>query len=127
MKDEIKEKLEEWGLIKNNKHLQIYYEVKPLRMKDKIERYGKSFIKDFIKILMLKEEKAIVRFIKRARSNVNRIIIADTFLTIRRGFQQFTENCDHRVIKICSIKGEDCNLLISPNIKEKLPFLQSYI
>lgn len=114
--DEIKEKLQEWGIIKNQAHLQLYYEIKPMRMIDKINAYGEAFMEDFIMIIKLKEEHLIKRFIKRARSRLNQIIIGDSFLNIRKGFQLFTENCEHRIIKTCAIKGEECNLLICPEI-----------
>jgi len=114
--DEIKEKLQEWGIIKNQAHLQLYYEIKPMRMIDKINAYGEAFMEDFIMIIKLKEEHLIKRFIKRARSRLNQIIIGDSFLNIRKGFQLFTEKCEHRVIKACTIKGEACNLLICPEI-----------
>ena len=128
MEDEIKEILEEWGIIKkdNNRHLQLYYDIKPLRMADKVLRYGKSFIEDFITIIKLKEERKIVRFIKRARSKLNQIIIADTFLNMRRGFQAFTATCDHKLMKMCTLQQEDCNIFIYPKKEEILSHLMGF-
>lgn len=120
MYEDEKETLKKWGIIKNNTHLQIYYDIRPLMMRDKIQQYGSSFVDDLIKIIELKEEKAILRFIKRTRSKLNQLIIADTFLALRKGFQFFTNDCKHRLLELCTVKNENCSILICPEIKEKL-------
>ncbi len=119
--DEKKNTLRDWGIIKTYKHLQIYYDIKPLLLKDKLMYYGNLFIQDFLTIIKLKEERAIIRFIKRARSKRNQIIIADTFLAMRNGFKQFTTSCEDRLINLCTQKNEECSLLICPDASKYFP------
>jgi len=89
---------------------------------DKLELYGNSFIQYLYEIIKIGLEKEIIRFIKRGRGREKRLIIADTYLNIVKGFQFFTEKCEHRLVDTCTLKNESCSSLICPEIDKFLKF-----
>ncbi|KKK97812.1 hypothetical protein LCGC14_2648990, partial [marine sediment metagenome] len=60
------------------------------------------------------DENKIKRYIFRISGREKRILIADTYFYMRKGFQRLTSECDHRIIKSCAMTGKDCDSLECP-------------
>lgn len=111
---DVKEKLKTWGLLKTRNDYEFYKALSDATFNEKTKRYGVSLFSEVIELIKLKNESKIKRYIIRIPGRERRILLADTYFYMRKGFQEFTTRCESRIINACAITGQDCDVLSCP-------------
>ncbi|KKL78711.1 hypothetical protein LCGC14_2022110 [marine sediment metagenome] len=111
---DVKKKLKAWGLLKTRKDYEFYKSLSGLTLNEKTKSFGPSLLAEIIKLVKLQDESKIKRYVFRITGREKRILLADTYFYMRKGFQKLTSECIHRIIKSCTITGKDCDGLKCP-------------
>ncbi len=121
LSEDIKKTLKEWNLLKERSDYKFFYKIRDYKFDDKIAEFGKAFLVDVIDLIKEREEAKIHRAINRIQGKKNRILIADTYINIRKGYQKIMENCNFKLSEnYCSMAGENCAPYICPIILRRL-------
>lgn len=112
-----REILKEWGIIKSQKDFEIFRKLQNTPTKEKQLKYGLSIVKTIQELTKLKETNQVRRAIKRMPSKERRILIGDTYLVIIAVYQNYQEECEHRLIDLCTKTQKDCTFLNCPELQ----------